>query len=150
MTEELTNLKLMGFSIEVETDPITLQLQTDKGPFSVEISKTQLAKLVYALRSVLYAEEPLQRKRLRKEAEVELVPAPSEEPKESRRSKAMPNLYEILADAQNGEAMAGLGREFGLSPPGKLRPRWRRFCPPYPWASSDRRQHPKGSAIYSA
>ena len=115
MTEELTNLKLMGFSIEVETDPITLQLQTDKGPFSVEISKTQLAKLVYALRFVLYAEEPLQRKRLRKEAEVELVPAPSEEPKKSRRSKAMPNLYEILADAQNGQAMAGLGRELGLT-----------------------------------
>ena len=115
MTEEITNLKLTGFSIEVETDPITLQLQTDKGPFSIEISKTQLEKLVYALRFVLYAEEPLQRKRLSKEAEVELVPAPSEESKELRRSKAMPNMYEILADAQNGQAMAGLGREFGLT-----------------------------------
>jgi hypothetical protein len=28
----------------------------------------------------------------------------------------MANLYEILADAQNGEAMTELGREFGLSP----------------------------------
>jgi hypothetical protein len=28
----------------------------------------------------------------------------------------MQNLYEILADAQNGEAMAKLGREYGLSP----------------------------------
>ena len=28
----------------------------------------------------------------------------------------MANLYEVLADAQNGEAMTELGREFGLSP----------------------------------
>ena len=28
----------------------------------------------------------------------------------------MANLYEILADAQNGEAMTAVGREFGLSP----------------------------------
>ena len=28
----------------------------------------------------------------------------------------MANLYEILADAQNGEAMSELGRQFGLSP----------------------------------
>ena len=28
----------------------------------------------------------------------------------------MANLYEILADAQNGEAMTAIGREFGLSP----------------------------------
>ena len=28
----------------------------------------------------------------------------------------MANLYEILADAQNGEAMSELGRRFGLSP----------------------------------
>ena len=28
----------------------------------------------------------------------------------------MANLYEVLADAQNGEAMSELGREFGLSP----------------------------------
>ena len=28
----------------------------------------------------------------------------------------MASLYEILSDAQQGEAMAGLGREFGLTP----------------------------------
>jgi hypothetical protein len=28
----------------------------------------------------------------------------------------MANLYEILADAQVGEAMAEIGREYGLSP----------------------------------
>ena len=28
----------------------------------------------------------------------------------------MANLYEILADAQNGESMNELGRQFGLSP----------------------------------
>ena len=28
----------------------------------------------------------------------------------------MANLYEVLADAQNGEAMTAVGREFGLSP----------------------------------
>ena len=27
----------------------------------------------------------------------------------------MPNLYDVLADAQNGEAMTELSREFGLS-----------------------------------
>ena len=27
----------------------------------------------------------------------------------------MPNLYDVLGDAQNGEAMAELSREFGLS-----------------------------------
>jgi len=69
MTEEISNLKLIGFSIEVETDPVTLLLQTDKGPFSVEIPKTQLSDLVYALRIVSYADEPLREKRLRKQAE---------------------------------------------------------------------------------
>lgn len=82
MTEEITNLKLIGFSIEVETDPVTLLLQTDKGPFSVEIPKTQLANLVYALRFVLYAEEPLQRKRLRKQAESGRLHTPAGKPKE--------------------------------------------------------------------
>jgi len=28
MAEEITNLKLIGFSVEVETDPVTLLLQT--------------------------------------------------------------------------------------------------------------------------
>jgi hypothetical protein len=69
ITEEITKLKLTGFSIEVATDPVTLLLQTDRGPFSVEIPKTQLSSLIYALRFVAYADEPLQRKRLRKQAE---------------------------------------------------------------------------------
>jgi hypothetical protein len=60
---EVTKLTLKGFSIEVETEPVTLMLETDKGPFSVEITGDQLSKLVYALRFVLYAEEPLQHKR---------------------------------------------------------------------------------------
>jgi hypothetical protein len=28
----------------------------------------------------------------------------------------MPNLYEILTDAQGGDAVAAIGREFGLTP----------------------------------
>src|SRR6478752_10202525 len=68
-TEEITNLKLVGFSIEVETDPVTLLMQTDKGPFSVEIPKTELSNLVYALQIVSYADEPLQQKRLKRQAE---------------------------------------------------------------------------------
>ena len=68
-TEEITNLKLVGFSIEVETDPVTLLMQTDKGPFSVEIPKDQLSHLVYALRFVLYADEALREKRPRRQAE---------------------------------------------------------------------------------
>jgi len=59
---------LIGFSIEVETPPVTLLLETDKGPFSLEIPKAQLDNLVYALRFVDYAEEPLQ-ERLRKKEE---------------------------------------------------------------------------------
>src|SRR5262245_11354238 len=69
ITGDLTNLKLIGFSIEVETPPVTLLLETDKGRFNVEISKAQLDKLSYACRFVDYAEEPLQRKRLRKHEE---------------------------------------------------------------------------------
>lgn len=65
---EVTKLTLKGFSIEVETEPVTLMLETDKGPFSVEITSDQLSKLVYALRFVFYAEEPLQRRR-QKQAE---------------------------------------------------------------------------------
>jgi hypothetical protein len=82
MTEEITKLKLIGFSIEVETDPVTLLLQTDRGPFSVEIPKTQLSNLTYALRFVAYADEPLRRKRLRKEAEGGQLYASAGEPKE--------------------------------------------------------------------
>ena len=68
MAEKTTSLKLTGFEIEVEDDPIILLLQTDKGPFSVEIPKTELPKLIYALRFVQYAEEPLRKRRERKEA----------------------------------------------------------------------------------
>jgi hypothetical protein len=67
---EVTNLKLIGFSIEVETPPVTLLLETDKGPFSLEIPKVHLDNLVYALRFVDYAEEPLQ-ERLRKKEEAD-------------------------------------------------------------------------------
>src|SRR5262249_3803717 len=65
--QEVTKLIVNGFSIEVDTEPVTLMLETDKGSFSVEISGNQLSKLVYALRFVLYAEEPLQRKRQKQE-----------------------------------------------------------------------------------
>jgi len=53
MAEKITNLRLNGFSIEVKEDPVTLLMQTDKGPFSVEIPNAQLSQLVYALRFVL-------------------------------------------------------------------------------------------------
>jgi hypothetical protein len=33
----------------------------------------------------------------------------------------MATLYETLTDAQNGEAMAAVGREFAAAPPGKDR-----------------------------
>jgi hypothetical protein len=68
VTKDITSLKLIGFSIEVETPPVTLLLETDKGPFSLEIPKAHLDNLVYALRFVDYAEEPLQ-ERLRKKEE---------------------------------------------------------------------------------
>jgi len=68
-TEEITNLKLVGFSIEVETDPVTLLMQTDKGLFSIEIPKARLSDLVNALRIVSYADEPLREKQLRRQAE---------------------------------------------------------------------------------
>ena len=69
MTEKTTNLKLNGFSIEVEEDPVTLLMQTDQGSFSVEIPKAQLAELIYALRFVSYAQEPLRKKRERRQLE---------------------------------------------------------------------------------
>jgi hypothetical protein len=69
ITKDITNLRLIGFSIEVETPPVTLLLKTDKGPLRLEIPKAQLDNLVCALRFVDYAEEPLQRKRLKKAAE---------------------------------------------------------------------------------
>jgi hypothetical protein len=91
ITEEITKLTLKGFSIEVETEPLTLVLQTDKGPFSVAITSDQLSKLVYALRFVLYAEEPLQRKRQKQEKDGEkpakLVAPPSRPHGKSRKKK---------------------------------------------------------------
>jgi hypothetical protein len=68
MAEKTTNLKLDGFSIEVEEGPAKLLMQTDKGAFSVEIGQEQLSELVYALRFVLYAQEPLKEKRERKQS----------------------------------------------------------------------------------
>jgi hypothetical protein len=64
-----TNLKLIGFSIEVDIDPVTLKLETDKGSFSLEIPRDQLSKLAYALRFVEYAQEPLEKKRLKKQTD---------------------------------------------------------------------------------
>jgi hypothetical protein len=75
ITKNITNLKLIGFSIEVETPPVTLLLETDKGPYSLEIPRAQLDNLVYALRFVAYAEEPLQ-ERLRKQEEAAKGKAP--------------------------------------------------------------------------
>jgi len=69
MVEKTTNLKLDGFSIEVEEGPATLLMQTDKGAFSVEISEDQLPQLVYALRFVLYAQEPLRKRREKRQSE---------------------------------------------------------------------------------
>ena len=88
VTEETTNLKLVGFSIEVETDPVTLLMQTDKGPFSVEIPKARLSDLVDALRIVSYADEPLREKQLRRQAEAGQLYA-SAGPKEKGQASSM-------------------------------------------------------------
>ena len=69
MAEKITNLKLDGFSLEVEEGSATLLMQTDKGAFSVEIGQEQLSQFVYALRFVLYDQEPLKEKRERKQSE---------------------------------------------------------------------------------
>jgi len=68
MVEMITRLKLTGFSIEVKESPIELLLQTDKGPFNLEIPEAQLSKLVYALRFVQYAEEPLRKTRQKRQS----------------------------------------------------------------------------------
>ena len=98
-TEEITNLKLVGFSIEVETDPVTLLMQTDKGPFSVEIPKDQLSHLVYALRFVLYADEPLREKQLR-QAEAGRLYASAGSPKE--KGQATPRKRPPRANEKKG------------------------------------------------
>ena len=85
MTEKVTTLKLIGFSIEVKEGPVELLMQTDKGPFSVEIPTAQLSKLVYALRFVLYAEEPLKKKRERKLLGTKGLYASVKNPKKPKR-----------------------------------------------------------------
>jgi hypothetical protein len=73
MVEKTTNLKLDGFSIEVEEGPATLLMQTDRGAFSVEMSEDQLSQLVYALRFVLYAQEPLKKRREKRQSEAQTL-----------------------------------------------------------------------------
>jgi hypothetical protein len=87
MAEKITNLRLNGFSIEVTEDPVTLLMQTDKGPFSIEIPKAQLSKLVYALRFVLYAEEPLRKKREIKQSGARGLYASAKKPSKKLKGK---------------------------------------------------------------
>ena len=87
MAETVTTLKLNGFSIEVKEGPVELLMQTDKGPFSVEIPTAQLSKLVYALRFVLYAEEPLKKKRERKLSGTQGLYASARKPKKRSKRK---------------------------------------------------------------
>jgi hypothetical protein len=68
MTDKITTLRLIGFSIEIKEGPVELLMQTDKGPFNVEISEEQVSKLIYALRFGQYAHEPLRKKRERKQS----------------------------------------------------------------------------------
>jgi hypothetical protein len=82
MAETVTTLKFMGFSIEVKEGPVELLMQTDKGPVSVEIPTGQLSKLVYALRFVLYADEPLKKKR---ESGTQGLHASTKKPKPKRK-----------------------------------------------------------------
>ena len=83
-TEETIHLKLISFSIEVETAPVTLQMQTDKGAFNVEIPKSELSNLVYALQIVSYADEPLRKKQLKRQAEAKRLNASDGNPSEKR------------------------------------------------------------------
>ena len=88
MTDTVTTLKLIGFSIEVRDGPLELLMQTDKGPFNVEISEDQLSKLTYALRFVQYAEEPLRKKRERKHSGPSgLFASPKRTSKRSKRKR---------------------------------------------------------------
>jgi hypothetical protein len=86
MVEKTTNLKLDGFSIEVEEGPATLLMQTDRGAFSVEMSEDQLSQLVYALRFVLYAQEPLRKRREKRQSEAQTLYASTI--RRSKRPKA--------------------------------------------------------------
>jgi hypothetical protein len=57
--------------------------------------------------------------------------------------RAMANLYEILAGAQQGKAMFALGREFGLSPQ-QTQAAVTALLPAISMASSNRRRPRKG------
>ena len=103
--QDVTSLKLIGFSIEVETDPVTLLMQTDKGPFSVEISKTELSNLVYALQIVSYADEPLQQKRLKRQAEATSLYGSVGDPKE--KGEATPITSPRKAKERKGKKGSG-------------------------------------------
>jgi len=81
---ETANLKLIGFSIEVKTDPVTLTMQTDKGAFNVEIPKTELSNLVYALQVVSYADEPLRKKQMKRQEESRRLNPSAGNPKEKK------------------------------------------------------------------
>ena len=103
--EDVTSLKLIGFSIEIETDPVTLLMQTDKGPFSVEIPKTELSNLVYALQIVSYADEPLQQKRLKRQAEARSLYGSVGDPKE--KGEATPITSPRRAKERKGKKGSG-------------------------------------------
>jgi hypothetical protein len=83
-SEDITTLRLIGFSIEVKTDPVTLTMQTDKGPYNVEIPKTELTNLVYALQVVSYADEPLQKKQLKRQSEARRLNASAGDPRHKK------------------------------------------------------------------
>jgi hypothetical protein len=83
---------LVSFSIEVETDPITLTMQTDKGPFNVEIPKTELTNLVYALQVVSYADKPLRKKQLKRQEEARRLNASAGNPNEKKITLSMTRL----------------------------------------------------------
>jgi hypothetical protein len=59
----------------------------------------------------------------------------------------MNNLYEIMDSAHGGEAMVMLGREFGLTP-AQTQSAVMALLPAI--STSNRAQHPKGSATCSA
>ena len=61
----------------------------------------------------------------------------------------MATLYDMLADAKNGEAIAMMGREFGLTAQ-QTQAAGRRFSLPSPPASNGRRRHLKVLPICSA
>ena len=61
----------------------------------------------------------------------------------------MANLYEVLAEAQNGEAMSELGQRIWAFAPANPGCGGMRFCPQYRWALSERRPLLKVLAICS-